>query len=168
MDIDRLFIHRIKNPQNSGFTLIELLVVVIILGVISAVAIPTFLRQTGKAREAEVLAILGAINRSQQAHHWENGRFSDNLSSLVAGGTGNTLTSRFHTINQDSYNPTDSVTYKATALQVEDNARNFALGIYFDTGKFSTAICRSAQVGVDVNVGSSSDDDCTNNGQRIK
>lgn len=167
MDIYRILVHRIKNPKNSGFTLIELLVVIIILGVISTVAIPTFLTQAGKAREAEVIGLLGAISRSQQAHHWENGIFSDDLSSLV-GGTNQNLTSRFHTITRKNYNPVNSVTYTATALQVEDNARNFALGVYFNSGRFATALCRSSAVDREVDVGNSADADCTNNGERIR
>lgn len=41
------------NQKEQGFTLIELLVVIIIIGLLAAIALPSFLSQTDKARFAE-------------------------------------------------------------------------------------------------------------------
>ncbi|PSP17687.1 MAG: hypothetical protein BRC52_13230, partial [Cyanobacteria bacterium SW_5_48_44] len=62
----QLLQHFTKKKSNAGFTLIELLVVIIIVGVLSAIALPTFLDQAGKARESEAKTNLGALNRGQQ------------------------------------------------------------------------------------------------------
>jgi type IV pilus assembly protein PilA len=47
-----------KNVLQKGFTLVELMIVIVIVGVLSAVALPNFLNQTGKAKltEAKTLA----------------------------------------------------------------------------------------------------------------
>jgi type IV pilus assembly protein PilA len=68
------------HPQ-SGFTLLELLVVIIIVGLLSAMALPSFLRQTNRAREAEARTYVAAINRGQQAYFTENLDFG-NLADL--------------------------------------------------------------------------------------
>jgi type IV pilus assembly protein PilA len=78
-----------KKKGNEGFTLIELLVVIIIVGVLAAIALPSFLNQIGKARGSEAKSSLGTINRSQQAYRLENNVFSNNLTNLDAKISGN-------------------------------------------------------------------------------
>ena len=66
------FLSKKNANKNSGFTLIELLVVIIIIGILSAIALPSFLNQAAKARASEARTNVGAVNRAQQAYYLEN------------------------------------------------------------------------------------------------
>ncbi len=44
--------------NNEGFSLIELLVTVIIISILSAIALPSFLNQANKARQSEAQTLL--------------------------------------------------------------------------------------------------------------
>jgi len=74
-----------KKNGEKGFTLIELLVVIIIIGILAAIALPSFLNQAAKARQSEAKTYVGSANRAQQAYYLEKQRFGPDLASLAIG-----------------------------------------------------------------------------------
>ena len=86
-DFKTKLIQHILNKKNGekGFTLIELLVVIIIIGILAAIALPSFLNQAAKARQSEAKTYVGSINRSQQAYLLEKQQFAPNLQTLGLG-----------------------------------------------------------------------------------
>jgi type IV pilus assembly protein PilA len=78
--------------QGEGFTLIELLVVIIIIGILAAIALPSFLNQSNKAKQSEAKSYVGTLVRTQQAYYLEKSEFAttfDQLAKPVAESTTN-------------------------------------------------------------------------------
>lgn len=68
--------------REQGFTLIELMVVVAMLGVLATLAIPGFLNQAARSKQARALKYVGTVNRAQQAFFVEHSRFATSTDEL--------------------------------------------------------------------------------------
>ena len=66
-----------RNLLEKGFTLVELMIVIVIVGILSAVALPNFLSQTGKAKLTEAQGKVSAGFKQAQAIWVEDGNFDN-------------------------------------------------------------------------------------------
>ena len=69
----------------KGFTLIELMVVIVIVGVLSAVAIPQFLNQVRRSRTAEAQAALTAVGRGSEVYRLDVGVYPNTYTRIQFG-----------------------------------------------------------------------------------
>ncbi len=91
-----------QQKKLSGFTIIELLVVMFIIGVLGAIALPSFLSQANKGHCNEARAYIGTINKGQEAYFTEKKKFSQSIADLQVGIRTASINYNYHTkvINQ--------------------------------------------------------------------
>ncbi len=68
----RLIQYLLSRKEEEGFTLVELIVVVMIIGILSSIAIPSFMSAGDKAKQKEASVALSAYVRAAQAYYTEN------------------------------------------------------------------------------------------------
>ena len=121
--------HLVGKKKDQGFTLIELLVVIIIIGILSAIALPSFLNQANKAKQSEAKTYVGSLNRAQQAYYLEKSAFASDLTSManpVPASTANYL----YTIAPPSIGPTASVANFGTAKASTSSLKSYGGGVF--------------------------------------
>ena len=73
--------------NERGFTLIELLIVVAVIAILSAIAVPSFLRARQAANESSAISSVRAINSAQISYRFSDGggiNYADSLATLNA------------------------------------------------------------------------------------
>jgi len=129
-------------PAHQGFTLIELLVVIVMVGILAAIAVPSFLSQAARAKQAQALHFIGMVNRAQQAFYMENARFA--VSTVELGVTDSLASHYTYTITSSNAGPAITSTQ---AIPVDPALRGYA-GVVFTTvdpngtARTATVICQ--------------------------
>ncbi len=130
-----------RKKSDSGFTLIELLVVIIIIGILAAIALPSFLNQAAKAKQSEAKSYVGSVNRAQQSYRIEKTAFAADLGTLEIGIPTQTLDYSYEIAKGAD---AKSVVFNATPKDT-NTLRAYAGGVMAIavTGQSSAAACQT-------------------------
>jgi type IV pilus assembly protein PilA len=135
--------HRAQGQE--GFTLIELLVVILIIGILAAVAIPTFLSQTKKATDSNVVAALGTLQTTEATYLSSNtSGYSNSPTALEAIEP--TLTNAFNNY-QLNVTAVSATGYTATAHSPANGAGVTYTLTYNNTTGNTTKSCDTPNAG---------------------
>ena len=110
---------RLDGNNEQGFTLIELLVVIIIIGILLAIAVPSYLGFRDRAANNAAKANLRAAVPSAEAYFADNGTYLNmDEADLFAidNGVSPTLTVHAALTDADSYCLTDTVNTKTWSV----------------------------------------------------
>jgi type IV pilus assembly protein PilA len=161
---------RINNKQpkqctSQGFTLLELLVVVMIMGILTAIAMPSLFRFVGKAREAEAKEGLSAIGFAQQGYHFENRIFAGNH-----GEMGIAVSQKYYQFTAPDSNTTRTISDAVPRNLGNDPYRAYSMGVYYEpnNGVFSIILCQSPYGTVVSQAPASPSGSCSNGGVNIQ
>jgi type IV pilus assembly protein PilA len=79
-------LHAMRNriSDEKGFTLIELLVVILIIGILAAIAIPSFISQKDKAGDASAKSYVRNMQTAEETYFTDNNAYAPNPAALQA------------------------------------------------------------------------------------
>ena len=123
----KLLQHFAGKKANGGFTLIELLVVIIIIGILSAIALPSFLNQANKARQSEAKTYIGSMNRAQQAYYLENSEFTNDIPALGLGIA--QATDNYSYVVDSTQGLSNGVTNQAKTVDANSSVKAYVGGV---------------------------------------
>ncbi len=155
--------------MKKAFTLIELLVVVLIIGILSAIALPQYQKAVRKAQLMRLVPLVSALRQAEEDYFLANGTYTDNLDNLAVTIPSNncsynsTQYGNFYLckgylvgIMNDATNAQAQINgSKLAYLQFFDDLDTEAIGIKFkkgdivcfSKGEVNRQICRSLGLG---------------------
>lgn len=133
-------IRKSMQEKDQGFTLVELLVVVIIIGILSAIAIPAFLNQRKKAVDASIKSDLKTVATNLETYYTDEQTYpaastSSGTPPTLAIGTGtNAITVTLSSGNTVVYTPdTGNQTYTLHGYNTKGTADSATKYFLYDS-----------------------------------
>jgi type IV pilus assembly protein PilE len=107
-----------------GFTLLELMVVVIIIGILVAVALPSYRQYIVRTHRTDAKSALLDLAGRQERYFYSNNAYATSLSDL---GSSNSAAGEYYTLSIDTPAGASSTNYVLTATAQGTQQRDDAL-----------------------------------------
>jgi len=134
-------INRLRKRLNEGFTLIEILIVVVIIGILAAVAIPTYFQYVERGYASDAKVQIKNILENSKLYYSENDEFPEDVKIMNEEGYANvpesTLRKWDFTIDL-TYDSSTGLTGTITAESLEEMKGGVGKLLVYDisNGKF--------------------------------
>lgn len=142
--------HASTPPRSAaGFTLVEILVAVVIVGILLAVALPSFMDSIRKGRRSEAFSAMATLQQAQERWRGNNALYAASTSALSLPAT--TAPNGYYAISVTSSSATgyeltaDSTSSGANSSQRNDSACA-KLGVQVNGGNIQYGSCSSCSV----------------------
>ena len=100
----------------QGFSLIELLIVLVIIGILSSIAYPSFMGAIRKSRRADAVAALNRVQHAQERYRANNASYAASVNTFVPPLPATSPDGHYAIlISNPANNPNSTYTVEATA-----------------------------------------------------
>jgi len=129
---------RTRMPH-AGFTLIELLIAVVIAGILAAVAYPSYIQHTVKARRVAAESFMLELASRQEQYLLDARRYADSNTTL--GVSTPTEVASYYTVTVTADNTQTPPTHLVTATPIGGTLTYSQAGVKTKSGTGSVADC---------------------------